>query len=313
MQRAGIVAVALLAGCGRLPWQAEPSARVPRIGLLLSLSAGPSAITDAFFGGLHDQGYRPDQNVAIERRYSEGRDDRLPTLATELVALPVDLIVTSGPPATHAARNATRELPIVMVAGDPDPVATGLAASLARPGGNVTGLAVAPPELISQKQLELLKETVPGLARVGVLWDINLGPFPQALYEGTGRVLGVQLVPLEVRSPEELEDAFDTATRRRVEGLWNVGSPMFYVYRERIAALASQSRLPSISLFREAAEAGELMAYGSHLPAMARRAAVYVDKILKGAKPADLPVEQPMTFEFVINLTTAQQLVGQLP
>ena len=307
----GAVGLGLLAGCGRLPWQAQ--AKVPRLGLLLSLNAGPSSLTDAFLDGLRDLGYRVGQNIALEHRYTEGQEERLPTLAAELVALPVDLLLTSGPPATQAARHVTREIPIIMVAGDPDPVATGLVASLARPGGNVTGLAVAPPELVSQKQLDLLREVVPGLTLVAVLWDSHLGPFPQALYGETAQILGLRLLALQVRSPDDVPGAFDAAVQEGAGALWHVGSPMLYVYRERIGALAVQHRLPAISMFRESAEAGELLAYGSNLPAMARRAATYVDKILRGAKPADLPVEQPMTFEFVINLRTAEALGLTIP
>ena len=307
-----------LVGCGRLSWQAQEPARVPRIGYLgtgssesrTPLPPGAAPVVVAFRQGLREHGYVEGQNLIMEWQFAE--DARLAHFAVELVQRPVDLIVAGGPVATHAARDATSTTPIIMASGGPDPVMQGLVASLARPGGNVTGLATAPLDLVTGKQLDLLRETVPGLARVAVLWDANWSPFPP-VYDAPAQALRLELHPLVVRGPDDLDGAFEEAAKRRVEALLNPGLPMFGIYERRIVDLAARSRLPAIAPFRTFPAAGGLMAYGPSLPEQFRRAAYYVDRILKGARPADLPIEQPREFEFVINLKTAQALGLTLP
>jgi putative ABC transport system substrate-binding protein len=224
------------------------------------------------------------------------------------------VLVVAGIPATRAAKEATTTIPIVMVGGGADPVAMGLVASFARPGGNLTGLAIAPAEVLSEKQLELLKEAVPGVSRVAVLWDpaATTQDLLRAM-EGAARSLAVQLQFLQVRGADDIEGVFDAAMRERAAALLIVESPLLTLHRVRIAELALKSRLPAMALFSEFAEAGCLMTYGPNLSGQVRRAAAYVDRILKGAKPADLPVEQPMWFELSINLKTAKTLGLTLP
>jgi len=314
----GAAGVGLLAGCGRWPWQAPEPARVPRIGYLgtssresrTPLPPGEAPLIDAFRQGMRDHGYVEDQNIIMEWRFAG--DTRLADFAVELVQRPVDLTVAGGPVATQAAKDATSTTPIIMASGGPDPVGQGLVTSLARPDGNVTGLATAPLDLVTGKQLELLRDTVPGLSRVAVLWDANWSPFPP-VYDAPAQALRLELLPLAVRGPDELDGAFDTATKRRVDGLVNPGLPMFGVHERQIVDLVARSRLPAIAPFRTFPEAGGLMAYGPSLPEQFRRAAYYVDRILKGANPAELPVEQPMRFELVVNMKTAQALGITIP
>jgi putative ABC transport system substrate-binding protein len=278
------------------------------------LSPSDSALWDqAFRLGLRDLGWVEGKNISIEYRYAEGRSVRLPDLAADLVRLKVDIIVASATTAALAAQKATRAIPIVVAAGG-DPVASGLGESLARPGGNVTGLSTMAQEL-GGKRLELLKEIVPKLSRVAVLWN------PQSTASQLGwkeiqlpaRQLGIQLHSLEVRSPNDFDKAFEDATRARAGALFLTGEPVINTNLKRIADVAAKSRLPSISHRSEFADAGGLLTYGPDRADMHRRAATYVDKILKGAKPADLPVEQPTRFELVVNMKTAKALGITIP
>ena len=291
---------------------AQQGAKVPRIGFL-SPSA-PSFPSEAFRRGLRDLGYVENQNIVIEYRWAEGQYDRLPDFAAELVRLKVDVIVAVVTQASLAAKNATRTIPIVMV-GVSDPVGSGLVATLARPGANITGTSSMTAEVVG-KSLELLKEAVPKVSRVAVLWNPANPVFQAQMLRETevaARALGVQLQILEARGPDELERAFAAMTRERASALLVLGDPTFFLHRARIADLAAKSRLPAMYGFKEFVDAGGLMAYGAHLPDLFRRAATYVDKILKGAKPADLPVEQPTHFELVISLKTAKALGLTIP
>ena len=292
-----------------LPAEAQPPGRIFRIGYLGSPSpSAGSHLVDAFRQGLRDLGYVEGQSIVIEYRWAEGKYDRLPDLAAELVRLKVDVIVAAGTPAGPAAQQATKTIPIVMgLSGAP--VETGLVASLARPGGNVTGLSVQLLELTA-KQLELLKETVPEVSRVAVLWNpaTPTGAPQMRETEVAGRTLGVKLQSLEVRGPDDFERAFQAAATGRASALLVFGDPMFFLHRTRIVGLAAKSRLPAMYFAREFVDAGGLMSYGTNFADVYRRAATFVDKILKGAKPADLPVEQPMRFELAINMKTAKAL-----
>ena len=294
--------------------EAQPSRKPPIVGVLGVSGEGPAAGIDRFFQGLRDLGWVEGQSVIIERRIAEGREERLPALAAELILLKVDVILAAGGPASlNAARDATKTIPIVMVASSRDPIGTGLIQSYARPGGNITGLVTAPEELTG-KQLELLREARPGLSRVGILWDATTGPF--RLQKETAEVaqtLGIELLPFEVHGPADFDGTVAAATKQRVGGLLFAGSPMFVRNRRKIADLLAKHRLPAISVWRSFTEAGVLIAYGPSLPDLFRRAAVYVDKILKGAKPGDLPVERPTKFELVINLKTAKALGLTIP
>jgi len=296
-----------------VPTEAQQSAKVPRIGWLSIASRTPavSHLIEAFWQGLRELGYVEGQNIAIEYRFAEGRPERLPEFAAQLVALKVDIIVTPNPAGTQAAREATRTIPIVIL-GVADPVGSGLVASLSRPGGNITGLT---SPVMWGKRLELLKETVPKASRVAVLRNPTNPETADMSRDvgGAARALGVQLQVLDVRVPIELDSAFARMTRDRAGALLVTGDTLFTLHREQIAVLAIKRRLPAISWAREFAEAGLLMAYGRSLPYEFRRAATYVDKILKGAKPADLPVEQPTKFELVVNLKTAKALGLTIP
>ncbi len=305
-----LASLGLLSGCGMLPSQGQQPAKVPRIGYLGNGFPGGST-EEAFLEGLRDLGYVEAQNIGIEWRFAEGRDERLPELAAELIGLPVDLILAAGPAATLAAKNAPTTLPIVMCFGG-DPIGLGLIASLARPGGNVTGLAALTSEL-GAKRLELFAEALPGVSRVAALWDATAGPAARASLDTAARSLKLQLQPLDVRGPDDFDGAFEAAIIGRAEALFLAETPMFTAYRRRLADLAASSRLPATAAGKEYAEAGALLTYGASFPGMYRRAATYVDKILKGAKPADLPVEQPTRFDFVINLKTARALGLTIP
>jgi putative ABC transport system substrate-binding protein len=263
---------------------------------------------------LRELGYVDGQNVVIEGRYYGDRVDRLPAFAAELVRLPVDVIVTGAVPAPEAAKAATSTIPIVMAGGHPDPVKSGLVNSLARPGGNVTGLAGAGREFRG-KQLQLLKEAVPGLSQVAVLLDPT-NPFHAGEMrdlEVAARALGVRLRSVQTRSPDEFAEAFAVATRERAGALLVLSGSMFFTHRARLGELGIRSRLPTMVTTRQSVEAGGLMSYGADVAASFRRAADYVDRILKGAKPSDLPVEQPTKFELVVNLKTAQALGLTIP
>ncbi len=297
--------------------EAQQAAKVPRIGFLLPNLAASPHLLEAFRQGLRDLGYVEGRNLLIEYRDAEGKPERLPALAAELVALKVDVILAPTTPTALAAKQATRTIPIVFAAAT-DAVTDGLVTSLARPGGNVTGLSsLVGPELYG-KRLELLKQAVPGVSRVAFLWqpggqgertekDILKGA------DVAARALGVRLQFVEARGPEDFDRVFSEMTRARAGALTVLGSPMFFVERRRLVDLAAKNRLPAVYPFREFADAGGLMSYGPNAADLLRRAATYVDKILKGAKPADLPVEQPTKFELVINLKTAKALGLTIP
>jgi putative ABC transport system substrate-binding protein len=307
-----IASLALSLLAAPLAADAQQVAKRPRIGLLRPESP-PDPYTEAFQRGLREFGYLEGQNIVIEHRSAEGKADRLPALASELVRLKVDVIVAVSTPAALAAKQATTTIPIV-IAYVGDPVGSGLVASLARPGGNITGVSALNVEY-SVKWVELLKETIPTLSRVAVLSN-PANPNHVALgreVQGAARALGVTCQVYEVRAPEELEGAFTAMTKARADGLLVLPYPFTFVHARRIADLATKSRLPAVFGFRESVEAGGLIAYAANAPDMFRRAAAYVDKILKGAKPADLPVEQPTKFELVINLKTAKALGLTIP
>jgi putative ABC transport system substrate-binding protein len=310
---AGVAGLGLVAGCGQWPGQTERAAQPPpkaaRIGFLSgAVETSYTATLDVFQQALAELGYVGSNSIIIETRFAGGQADRLHALAAELVQMPVELIVAPGTVAVRAAKEATASIPIIMVRGD-DPVAFGLVESLARPGGNVTGLTIMVLQLAG-KRLELLKDAFPGLSRVGVLWNPaiteRIAEFTET--EVAARALHVQLVSLEVRQPSDLDAAFDVAMSQGIEGLLTLDNILTVIHANRIAAFAAKSGLPLISQNRELAEAGGLMFYGSSNVDQFRRAAYYVDRILKGTKPADLPVEQPMRFDFVVNMKTAQAL-----
>ena len=290
-------------------------AKTARIGFL-SLASGPTPTTD-ISPGLRELGWIEGQNIAVEYRWAAGREDQLPVLAAELVRLKVDVIVTSSGLAAQAAKRATATIPIVatFVA---DPVGAGLVASLARPGGNITGLTTLARGLVA-KRLELLKAVVSGSTRIAVLWQRGALGGERAerdMVEETqvaGRTLGLQLRFVEARRPDAFEQAFSVMKEARVGGLLVLPGPMFFEAHRSIVAHAAKSRLPVMYPWREAASVGGLMSYSTNFPDMYRRAATYVDKILKGAKPADLPFEQPTKFELVINLKTAKTLGLTIP
>ena len=292
---------------------AQQPKKVPRIGFLLASSAGVDSRVEAFRQGFRELGYIEGKNIAIEWRYAEGKEDRVPKLAAELVQMNVEIIVTDGTNVTRAAKNATKTIPIVM-ASDADPVGNGFVASLARPGGNVTGLVNLLAGL-SGKRLEILKEAIPGISRVGVLWNPE-NPSSISAFKETqeaAQALAMQLQSLEVHGPDEFEGAFQAATKRQARALSVVSDSLMFNNRRRLLELAAKHRLPTMHTQSLWVEAGALMSYGTYFPDLYRRAATYVDKILKGAKPAALPVEQPTKFEFVINLKTAKQIGLTIP
>jgi putative tryptophan/tyrosine transport system substrate-binding protein len=294
--------------------QQQPT-KIPRIGYLTASSLSAlSARIEALRQGLRQLGYVEDKNIIIEWRAAEGKLDRLPALAAELVRLKVDVIVTVGPTTTRTAKEATVTIPIVM-AQDSDPVGNGFVASLARPGGNITGLSTLAPEL-SGKRLELLKEIVPKLSRVAVFGTSTLPGNAESLKEVdlAAKAFGVKLQYVDVLSPKDIESAFRAASKGRAEAvLMMVASAVAGNHRTEIIELAVKSRLPVIYTFLSYVEAGGLMTYGVNLTDLDRRAATYVDKILKGTKPSDLPVEQPTKFEFIINLKAANQIGLTIP
>jgi len=303
-----VLTVAVVAG-------AQQPKKVTRIGLLVSGS--PSSTreignVEAFRQGLREIGYVEGQNIAIEYRYADGVDDQLPNLAAELVQRKVDVIFTSGTVATQAAKNATTTIPIVMTSVT-DPVGTGLVTSLAHPGGNVTGLSNLSE--LSGKQLELLKEAFPKVTRVAVLWDPANAANARLLGEMKVAAGGLRITlqPLEIRGPDDFKPAFSAIKKEHASGLIVLRNVITYAYGPRIVDLAAKSRLPAMYPDRVLVDTGGLMSYGPNFLDMFRRAATYVDKILKGVKPADLPVEQPTKFEFVVNLKTAKQIGLTIP
>ncbi len=296
--------------------EAQQPKKIARIGLLSPFSPSDTTLWhERFRQGLRDLGWVEGKNVSIEYRYAEGRTARLPDLAADLVRLKVDVIVAAVTQDILAAKNATRAIPIVM-ASPADPVTAGLVESLARPGGNITGLSQMAPEMAG-KRLELLKEIVPTLSRVAVLWNpqnpASGSPLSWKEIQLPARELGVQLHSLEARSSNDFDKAFEDATKARAGALAIMPDPLFAGNLKRIADLAAKSRLPSIFHLSEFANSGGLVTYGPDRSDMYRRAATYVDKILKGRKPADLPVEQPRKFELVINLKTAKQIGLTIP
>jgi len=297
--------------------QAQQLKKVSRIGYLSSFDpASDSVATEAIRLGLHELGYIEGQNIAIEYRYAEGKLDRFPGLAAELVRLKVDIIVVAGGGRLPlAAKNATKTIPIVVTGVGADPVESGLVESLARPGGNVTGLTLLSRDL-SGKRLDLLKEAVPKLSRVAVLYDPTISRSVRDAKEVlpvAASALGMTIQPSEVRGAEGFDRAFAALNQDRPDGLYVSGSPLININQKRISGFALKSRLPSAFGNKEAVDAGGLMSYGADIADSYRRIAYYVDKILKGAKPGDLPIEQPTKFELVINLKTAKQVGLMIP
>jgi putative ABC transport system substrate-binding protein len=304
-----VITVLLITGLA----QAQHAGKTPRVGFLIA--SAPSAMAprlDAFRQGLRELGYVEGKNIVIEARYANGKADQLSALAAELARLDIDVIVSSGPTSTRAAKNATSTIPIVMTFDD-DPVGSGFVATLARPGGNITGLSTLSPE-ISGKQLELLKESVPKLTIAAVIGTSIRQGTSQALKELdlAAGVLRVKPHFIDVQNPENLEEVFRTAAKGS-DGLLVLQSPVFNSYRARMAELAVKHRIPVAYPRREFVEDGGLMSYGVRFIDLDRRAAAYVDKILKGNKPADLPVEQPTKFEFIVNLKAAKQIELVMP
>jgi len=292
--------------------EAQAPGKVFRIGYL-GTTPPPAHLWDALLDGLRERGYSEGRNLVFERRFSEGKAERFPEFAAEMVRLRVDLIIVITTPAALAAKHATQTIPIVIPTAI-DPVGAGLVASLARPGGNVTGLSSISADLAG-KRLELLKDVVPGLSRVVVLWNAA-NPANASAWQETqaaARALGLLLHAQDVRGPQDLEGAFALTAKARPDALLVLSDALLTMYRQPIAKFATQQHLPSVFPTREWAVAGGLMSYGASQTDLLRRAATYVDKILKGAKPADLPVEQPMKFELVINLKTAEALGLTIP
>jgi putative tryptophan/tyrosine transport system substrate-binding protein len=294
--------------------QAQQPGKVPRIGFLfISSLSSNSARFEAFRHGLRELGYEEGKNIVLEWRSADGKRDRLPALAAELVRLKVDIIVSGGSTVTRFAKEATNTIPIIM-AQDTDPVGSGFVARLARPGGNITGLSTLAPEL-SGKQLEILKEIVPMLLRVAVLGTSIRAGNAQSLKETelAGGAFGVKVQYLDILGPKDIEAAFRAATKGRADAVLVLASPVFFSHRTQIIDLAVKSRLPAIYNAPEYVEDGGLMTYSVGTTDLFRRAASYVDKILKGRKPADLPVEQPKKFEFIVNLKAAKQIGLTIP
>ena len=313
MKRREFITFSAGAVVGPLSAYAQQPPKLPTIGFLRA-GQPPKSWVEAFQQGLREREYFDGQNVVVEFRLTDGSVDQLPRLAEELVRLKVDVILASAAPSAIAAKKATTSVPIVFVGSSP--VAIGLVPSLGRPVSNITGVAGSAAENLADeagKCLELLKELIPKLTRVAVLWDRG-NPNSQLQLEGaevTARTLGVQLEPVPVRGPDDFEPAFKAV--RGADALLNLDSSLVTTHRSRLAELAATSRLPAIYGYREMVEAGGLMSYGAHFPDLYRRAATHVDKILKGANPADLPVEQPTKYELVINLKTAKALGLTIP
>jgi putative ABC transport system substrate-binding protein len=298
---------------GPLPAEAQQAGKAYRIGYLSpAFSSGTPARTEAFRQGLRELGYIEGQNIVIEYRFAQRKLNRLPDLAAELVRLKLDVIFAFSAPAVRALKKATTTLPIVTVSGDP--VRAGFVASLARPGGNITGLANLTPELVG-KRLELLKEVIPQVSRVAILWNSVESSAGLRMREtqSAAASLGIELQPLEVKGLKNLEDAFSAMKKERADALVPLRSVLVMKQLQRIVELAAENRLPAMYDSRRFTQAGGLMSYGTLIADLDRSAAKYVDKILKGAKPADLPVELPTKFELIINLKTAKQLGITIP
>lgn len=315
LRQGGVIVILCL---GMLPvsavTHAQATSKVHRIGFLGNSTAALEAnLVGPFREGLRDFGYVEGQNTVIEYRWAEGNYQRFPALIAELIALKVDLIVTAGTPATLAVKKATTSVPLVMIAVG-DPVGTGIVASLARPGGNITGLTSIAQEL-EGKRLELLREVVPNVSHVAVLWNAAspVQVIQEKATQAAAQVLGMKMLSLGVRSREEIEDAFTAILRERPEGLLVLADRLFLHHRQRIMDFAAEHRLPGVHAYRELVEVGGLMSFGPSYADMHRRAAIYVDRILKGAKPGDLPVERPASFELVVNLKSARALGLTIP
>jgi putative ABC transport system substrate-binding protein len=292
--------------------QAQQPGKVYRIGFL-STNPPEAYAWNALLDGLRERGYIEGRNIVFERRFSEGKAERFPEFAAEMVRLKADIIIVTTTPAAFAAKNATQTIPIIIPTAL-DPVGAGLVASLARPGGNITGLSSLAPEL-SGKRLELLKEVVPGMTRVAVLWN-PANPANASVWKETqaaARALGLQLQSQEVRGAQDLDSAFALTAKARADALLVLSDSLINMHRQQIIEFVTQKHLPSVFASTEGVMAGGLMSYGPSLPDRYRRTAYYVDRILKGAKPADLPVEQPTKFEFVINLKAAKQIGLTIP
>jgi putative tryptophan/tyrosine transport system substrate-binding protein len=305
--RAAILVILPLALMGAPLAAGAQQPGVPRVGYLVITGAGM-----ALQQGLRELGWEDGRNIVIEVRSARGRGERLPELAAELLRLNVAVIVAAGSDALAAVRKLTAAIPVVMVALA-DPVGSGFAASLDQPGGNVTGLTISHPE-VAGKRLALLKEAIPRLSRVAALWDgASVDRAHLRETETAARALGMQLQTLRVAGPAEFDAAFEAAIKRRAEALYVSQSPMLYAHRARLAELAAKNRLPAVGILREMAEAGLLITYGPNVFDMFRHAATYVDKILKGAKPGELPIEQPARSDLSINLKTAETLGLTVP
>jgi putative ABC transport system substrate-binding protein len=294
--------------------EAQQPARIPRIGILFTSSASAmSARLELFRQRLREHGYVEGRNIFIEYRYAEGKLERLPDLAAELVRLKLDVIVASGSPGVLAAKKATRTIPIVFAAA-PDPVGTGIVSSLARPGGNITGLSTMAPDL-DGKRLELLKEAFPKVAQVAFLWQSTSmrGNLPLTDLEPVAKVFRLKLQSLEVRSLDDFDSAFARAKKERAQALLTSTGGIISTQQRQVLEFAAKNRLPAMYPTSDFVEAGGLMSYGPNQTDQWRRAADFVDKILKGTKPAEIPVEQPMKFEFVINLIAAKQIGVTIP
>jgi putative ABC transport system substrate-binding protein len=307
--------ITLLGGAVAWPLtaRAQQAAKTPTIGFLGANTASTQrTATDAFVQRLRELGWIENRTVAIEYRWGEGRDERFAAIAAEFVRLKVDVILTYATPSPIAAKKATEVIPIVFAAAG-DPVGTGLVASLARPGGNITGLSIQQTDVAS-KRLEMLREILPGLRRVAILANMSSpnSVLEMAEAQAAARTVGLAVVTSEVRGAEDIAPAFG-ALKGRAEALYVCGSPLLTTNRIQINTLALGARLPTMHGFRELTEAGGLMSYGPNFPSLFRRAAEYVDKILHGAKPADLPVEQPTKFDLIINITTAKALGLTVP
>ena len=295
--------------------EAQPTGKVYRIGFILTATPNETGhLLKALNEGLRELGYVEGRNVVFERRYAEGRQERLPALAAELVRLNVDIFVTGSNPVIAAVKQATATIPVVMAVSR-DPVGSGFIASLARPGGNITGLANDPAPEIGGKNLQLLKEAAPRVSRVAFLWNpvpLGAGTYKNAV-ESTARNLGVTFQSVEVRGRDEFEGAFAAMVRERANGVVVASDPVLFGPRSQVVLLAGKTRLPAVYPQREFVDAGGLISYGTNLADQFRRAAIYVEKILKGAKPGDLAVEQATKFELVINLKTAKALGLTIP
>ena len=313
MTRCAILLLAVaVSAAACMPSTAQEPKKVFRIGVLSPAERSTTKIFDAFREGLRDHGYVDGQNITIEYRLAAGDISRLPAMAGELVRLPADVIVTDGQKSAVVAHEATSTIPIVGATLGPDPVAAGLAASLAHPGGNVIGFSGFGVEL-SGKRLELLKEAVPAISRIAALWSPWEPVSGRRATEEAGRTLGLELRTIEIATPDQIPAGFEAAVSGGAEALTVLPNAMFWNQRTQIIALAAKHRIPAIYPEREYVDDGGLLAYGQNIPDSFRQAAGYVDRILKGAKPADLPIQQPTRFDFVVNLKTAKELGLTIP